>query len=234
MKKMVLLLVFVFISGAVVSHEYSRSLSCWEQTMCHQPEEYSDVDFQDEVVVPAQDELWNGTIEIRNVTFTHNISEEITNTRFQTIYDDSGRERTEEKRVIFDGVIQTESLCNEPVFEVDILKSSKYTINVYENDTYGVRSCNDHPVKVDYTLTLDTSTSNMEVVVNQSNITESFQTEDYSGLPRGPGNQVRFEDDKEEENREEPSEGIHQENGGLLDGAIGIFSSYFGVFTDYF
>lgn len=72
----------------------------------------------------------------------------------------------------------------------------------------------------------------MEVVVNQSNVTESFQTEDFhdfeGGVPEG------LQDDEDEENKEEPGEGVKQENGGLLDGAIGIFSSYFGVFTGYF
>lgn len=236
MRKTVVLLVSLLVfSITAVSNDYVNDHSmCTERTMCDDPDEYPNVDYMDEVNIEGDSgELWSGTIDIRNVTFMHNFTEKVTNTGFQNRDTEGPRdEDSKDKIVRFDGVMKTDSLCNEPVFDVDIEKSSRYKIDVYGNDTYGVRSCHDHPVKVEYTLNLQTQTTDMEVVVNQSNVTESFQTEDFhdfeGGVPEG------LQDDEDEENKEEPGEGVKQENGGLLDGAIGIFSSYFGVFTGYF
>lgn len=182
---MLILVIFICLSGVVVSHNYAdNQLECWEQTMCHQPDEYPNTDFIDEVNISGEpDQLWRGNIKIENVTFMHNFSEKIDDFSFEK----RDAEDSKDKVIRFDGVIKTKSLCNEPIFDLDIVKSSKYKINVYGNDTYGVRSCYDHPVKVDYALDLQTETSQMEVVVNQSNTTESFQTKDYHGLPRGQG-----------------------------------------------
>lgn len=221
----------VVLSGVVTAvHSENANIECWEQTLCPEPEEYPRLDFVNEVSISDEGlgASWNGTVDIRRVSFEHNFTERVENGSFETIDESSGREKAGGKSLSFDGVMKVNSMCNEPIFEVDVVKSSKYTINVYGNDTYGVRSCTEQPVKVEYTLTLDTYTQDMEAVVMQNNVTESFQTENYHGLPRGPEDQEDFEDNERKE--EQPSEGIKQDDGGLLSGAIGIFSSFFGIF----
>lgn len=227
MKKTALLLVFLTaFSFLAVSHDYANEhTECWEETMCHQPEQYSDVDFMDEVYIEGgMGELWNGTIEIQDVTYMHNVSEKVANGSFQEKYtEQSQTEDSVDKIVSFDGVMKAESLCNEPVFDVDIEDSVKYTLNIEENDTYGVRSCYEHPVRVEYTLNLNTHSTDLKAIVNQNNVTESFQTEDYHGLPRGQGS---LEEEDEEETQDN-TENSQSESRGFLSGVLGFFSNLF-------
>lgn len=217
MKKFFLLVLILF-TGLAASHDYIKeSFRCSEVTLCHEPEEYSEYDLQryiDEVSIKG--DLWNGTIKIHDVEFTHNFSEEISNMSFGRVNKSS--EGARNTRVKFDGIIRVESPCNQPMFDLDIYKSSRYTLNLHGNDTYSVRNCIDHPTKVDYTMTLDTSTSNMELIVNQTNSTEKFQTENFQGLARRAPKDVPEPEEQEKEGRPEDEEGLFSGLTGFLTG----------------
>lgn len=127
-------------------------------------------------------------------------------------------ELPEDKKVVFDGVIQVESLCNEPVFDVERVNSSSYSIDVRGNDTYAVRSCHDHPTKVEYSLTLQTQSTEMEVIVNQNNVTESFQTEEFHEYEGG--GEERLEENTETEDSENNAQEQQNKGGGLLSSIV--------------
>lgn len=220
MKKFFALFLILF-TGLAVSHDYiNENFECSEQTLCHEPGEYAEYDRQRYIdQVSIEGDLWNGTIDIQDVEFRHNFSENISGVTFGRVNESAEGPRN--TRVKFDGIIRVESPCNQPIFDLDIFKSSKYTVDLHGNDTYSVRSCNEHPTKVDYTMTLDTSTSNMELVVNQTNSTETFQTENYNGLPRG-GTPDGVTEPEQQESKEDT-----KDKEGLLSGLSEFFTGLF-------
>ena len=226
MRKVVLLcLILMSLPFMASSHDYAEDyVPCAETTMCENPSEYPNLDYMDEVEIEGEYELWSGNIEIKNVTYMHNFSEKVVNGSFRN-EDTTGpvNESSYGKIVSFDGVMRADSICNEPVFDVEVEGSIKYDLEVKENDTYGVRSCYEHPVKVEYTLTLDTQASDLKVTVNQNNLTESFQTEGYVGTPENQGSLE--EQDRENEQSENPNK--DGSNSGLISSVIGIFGSLF-------
>ncbi len=226
MRKVILLsLLLMALPFMASSHDYVEDhVRCTERTMCDDPSEYPDLDYMDEVNIEGEGELWSGTIEIENVTYMHNFSEKVDDASFRNRDTTGPMDASSDDKIFsFDGVMRADSICNEPVFDVDVEESIKYNLEVRENDTYGVRSCYDHPVKVEYTLTLDTETSDLKVTVNQNNVKESFQTEDYVGTPENQGTP----EEEEIVNEQSDNSDGKSSNNGLISNIMGIFSSIF-------